>query len=90
LGVRKEGSYLYADDIVLLASLGIELQAILDIVSLYAKQWRFVTNHGKSNVGVIGSRALLPLAARFWVDYKTLSLPQSQITHAMHSESHGA
>jgi hypothetical protein len=28
---------------------------MLDVVTLYAKQWRFDTNHGKSNVVVIGS-----------------------------------
>ena len=48
---------LYADDIVLLAASGDELQAMLDVVTVYAKQWRFNTNHGKSNVVVLGSRS---------------------------------
>ena len=52
---RRVPLLLYADDIVLLARSGDELQAMLDVVSRYAQQWRFTTNHGKSNVVVMGT-----------------------------------
>ena len=54
LGVRVVGRrvplLLYADDVVLLARNALELQQMLDVVSDYARKWRFATNHGKSQV----------------------------------------
>ena len=48
---------MYADDVVLLAGSAHELQQMLDVVSEYARKWRFNTNHGKSEIVVTGSRA---------------------------------
>ena len=54
---RRVPLLLYADDIVLLARTEAELQAMLDVVTVYARQWRFQLNHKKSNVVVLGTRA---------------------------------
>ncbi len=51
---RRVPLLLYADDIVLLA---VEPQAMLDVVTVYAQQWRFELNHRKSNVVVMGTSA---------------------------------
>ncbi len=50
---RRVPLLLYADDIVLLARTEAELQAMLDVVTVYARQWRFQLNHKKSNVVVV-------------------------------------
>ena len=64
---RRVPLLLYADDIALLASSEVELQAMLDLVSSYARRWRFHTNHKKSNVVVMGTRAQkLRCAAFTW------------------------
>ena len=58
----------YADDIVLLARSAVELQAMLDVVTVYAQQWRFELNHRKSNVVVMGTSAQkLQSASSDWV-----------------------
>ena len=50
-----------------MASSEVELQAMLDLVSSYARRWRFHTNHKKSNVVVMGTRAQkLRCAAFTW------------------------
>ena len=56
------------DDIVLLARSAVELQAMLDVVTVYAQQWRFELNHRKSNVVVMGTSAQkLQSASSGWV-----------------------
>ena len=55
---RRVPLLLYADDIVLLA---VEPQAMLDVVTVYAQQWRFELNHRKSNVVVMGTSAQTPV-----------------------------
>ena len=58
----------YADDIVLLARSAVELQAMLDVVTVYAQQWRFELNHRKSNVVVMGTSAQkLQSASSGWI-----------------------
>ena len=56
------GAPMYADDLALVASSPEELQAMLDIVSHYASQWRYRLNSSKSVILVLGesprSRAL--------------------------------
>ena len=56
------GSPMYADDLALVASSPEELQAMLDIVSQYASQWRYQLNSSKSVILLLGesprSRAL--------------------------------
>ncbi|XP_071963907.1 uncharacterized protein [Antedon mediterranea] len=58
LGVRIHdiclGSLFWADDIVLLADSEKELNKMLDLVSLFAKKWKFNFNSEKSNVLIIG------------------------------------
>ena len=56
------GTPMYIDDLALVASSPEELQAMLDIVSHYASQWRYQLNSSKSVILVFGesprSRAL--------------------------------
>lgn len=46
---------LYADDIVVLASDPVEMQTMLDVVTRYAKQWRFEFNQRKCGVVTCGT-----------------------------------
>jgi hypothetical protein len=67
---RRVPLLLYADEIVLLARSAVELQAMLDVVTVtvYAHQWRFELNHRKSNVVVMGTSAQkLQSASSGWV-----------------------
>ena len=65
---RRVPLLLYADDIVLLARSAVELQAMLDVVTVYAQQWRFELNHRKSNVVVMGTSAQkLQSASSGWI-----------------------
>ncbi len=65
---RRVPLLLYTDDIVLLARTEVELQAMLDVVTVYARQWRFQLNHKKSNVVVMGTCAQkLQSASCVWV-----------------------
>ena len=48
------GAPMYADDLALVASSPEELQAMLDIVSHYASQWRYQLNNSKSVILVLG------------------------------------
>ena len=61
---------MYADDLALVASSPDELQAMLDIVSHYASQWRYRLNSSKSVILVFGessrSRALAR-SSRQWL-----------------------
>ncbi len=63
---RRVPLLLYADDIVLLARSAVELQAMQDVVTVYAQQWRFELNHRKSNV-VGNSAQKLQSASSGWV-----------------------
>jgi len=62
LGVRVRGRriavLMYADDIVLIADTPEELQQLLDLVSAYARRWRFRfnTSKGKSEVVIFGRK----------------------------------
>jgi hypothetical protein len=47
---------LYADDIVLFAESPDMLATMLEVVSAFARDWRFDVNHGKSNLMVVGRR----------------------------------
>ena len=59
LGVIMDGTWcgglMYADDIVLLAETGAELQEMLDVVGHYAQEWRFRFNARKSKTMVVGA-----------------------------------
>ena len=48
---------MYADDIVLLAEIGDELQEMLDVVGHYAQEWRFCFNARKSKTMVVGANS---------------------------------
>ena len=48
---------MYADDIVLLAETGDELQEMLDVVGHYAQEWRFRFNARKSKTMVVGANS---------------------------------
>lgn len=50
------GCLFWADDVVLIAEDGNELQKMLDIAAVFAQQWRLDFNYDKSNVLIIGSR----------------------------------
>ena len=50
------GALLYADDIVLIAESGEELQKMLDMVGRYAEIWKFRFNARKSKVMVVGKK----------------------------------
>ena len=52
---RRVPLLLYADDVVLLARDAAELQLMLNVVSEYARQWRFTTNHSMSKVVIAGT-----------------------------------
>jgi hypothetical protein len=58
LGVRYKGRWcgimLYADDIVLLANDGAELQKMIDILVKFSQKWRYHMHPEKSEVMVIG------------------------------------
>ena len=60
LGVKVSGVWcgalLYADDIVLIAESGEELQKMLDMVGRYAELWKFRFNAKKSKVMVVGKK----------------------------------
>ena len=51
------GGLLYADDIVLIAGSEEELQRMLNVVGLYAGEWKFRFNSKKSTVMVLGRGA---------------------------------
>ena len=53
---KKLSSLLYADDIVLLSENRYDLQEMLDVVTAYARKWRFELNAKKSEVVVFGER----------------------------------
>lgn len=53
---QKLSALLYADDIVLVTDTRQKLQQMLDIVTNYAKKWRFELNPKKSEVVVFGAR----------------------------------
>ena len=60
LGVKVSGVWcgasIYADDIVLIAESGEELQKMLDMVGRYAELWKFRFNARKSKVMVVGRK----------------------------------
>ena len=66
------GAPMYADDLALVASSPEELQAMLDIVSHYASQWRYRLNSSKSVILVFGEYLHPVTSYRL---YSTLSLP---------------
>jgi len=53
---QKLSALLYADDIVLMCENRYDLQDMLDVVSKYAKKWRFELNPKKSEVVVFGTK----------------------------------
>ena len=53
IGDRNLCSLLYADDVVLMTDSADELQAMIDIVDNYCKEWRLSLNLGKSKVMVV-------------------------------------
>ena len=46
---------MYADDVVLLAESPDELQKMLDMMGLYAEEWKFSFNASKSKTMVVGA-----------------------------------
>ena len=60
LGVKLEGCWCRtlrnADDVVLVADSGAELQAMLDVVEAYVSLWKTKLNSRKSKVMVVGKR----------------------------------
>ena len=60
LGIKLEdcwcGALIYADKIVLVADLGMELQTMLEVVQAYVMRWRIKFNSRKSKIVVIGKR----------------------------------
>ena len=94
------GAPMYADDLALVASSPEELQAMLDIVSRYASQWRYQLNSSKSVILVLGesprSRALAR-SNRQWLlagqqlqevdEHHHLGILHS-VHHALHLGSH--
>ena len=58
------GSPMYADDLALVASTPEELQAMLDLVAIYADKWQYQLNADKSSVMVLGESAKTRLSAR--------------------------
>ena len=47
---------MYADDVVLVAKSGAELQAMLDVVEAHVSMWRMKFNRRKSKVMVVEKR----------------------------------
>ena len=47
---------MYADDVVLVADSGAELQAMLDVVEACVSRWEMTFNSRKSKVMVVGKR----------------------------------
>ena len=47
---------MYADDIVLVADSGMELQTMLEVVQAYVMRWRMNFNSRKSKIMVVGKR----------------------------------
>ena len=65
---RRVACLLYADDIVMLARSGDDLDCMLAIADDYSRKWRFEFNSKKSNVVVIGTTEQKGAAARrSWV-----------------------
>ena len=60
LGVKLEGCWcgplMHADDVVLVADSGAELQAMLNLVEAYVSRWKMKFNSRKSTVMVVGKR----------------------------------
>ena len=58
VGKRRVRLLMYADDVVLLAETSDDLQAMLNVVTEYSKQWRFRLNpkKGKSEVMLFGRK----------------------------------
>jgi hypothetical protein len=60
LGVVEEGEWngiaLFADDMVLMARNGEELQCMINVVEDYSRQWRFELSSAKSEVMISGER----------------------------------
>ena len=47
---------MYADDIVLVADMEMELQTMLEVVQAYVIRWRIKFNSRKSKIVVVGKR----------------------------------
>ena len=47
---------MYADDIMLMADSGMELQTMLEVVQVYVMRWRMKFNNRKSKIMVVGKR----------------------------------
>ena len=66
VGVRIFGNLVpllfFADDIVLLSASPQQMLAMLDIVSAYARKWRFEVNHSKCGLLVYGAAPVKQLA----------------------------
>ena len=50
------GTFIYADDIVLVAGSGMELQTMLEVVQAYVMRCRMKLNSRKSKIMVVGKR----------------------------------
>ena len=48
---------MYADDIVLVADSGMELQTMLEVVQVYVMRWRMKFYSRKNKIMVVGKRA---------------------------------
>ena len=60
LGVKLEecwcGALMYAEDIVLVADSGMELQTMLEVVQAYVMRWKMKFNSRKSKIMAVGMR----------------------------------
>ena len=57
---------MYADDIVLLAETGDELQEMLDVVGHYAQEWRFRFNAQKSKTRYMHAHDVPHAEQKLW------------------------
>ena len=61
---------MYANDFVLVADSGAELQAMLDVVEAYVSRWKMKFNTRKSKVMVMGKKVEVFKYLGVWVDRK--------------------
>ena len=50
------GTLMYADDIVLVADSGMELQTMLEVIQAYLMKWKLKFNNRKSKLMEVGKR----------------------------------
>jgi hypothetical protein len=66
LGVSRIGCLLFADDIVLIADSELKLQSMMNVATIFFRQWRFKVSEGKTRVVSLGHGETKKLRSRFW------------------------